>query len=583
MAAALTRTEESGIFWINDTSEEEQSVVLVPVSRDTKFGIARSSEKDTKIRDKRDCKKSTKIERRQSQLQSAPSLTFKAQDLIQPHTAFTMTTPANKVTPLSQTNTTRTQSSLKDLCPEDKRRIANLIEELARVSEEKDESVQRLREEQQTFERKIQQLEQQNVLIIQEREGLQQQYKECQELLGLYQQYLAQQQEKLNQSIAQLHNKVSVSEATPGRPSGSRTNGSTLDASHPGPDPGPKGPPRTRRRDSGGTREALARGRQTLSDTTPPDSSSSCESGPPHVRTEPRRARRVCGHCPASGTKPRTEREEDQRLEHGGPQACNGPSEAEAAAPHGGRAARTDPPRDHEHWEEKRHQLLLQKLQLEAEKERLQTRLAEQEERLARQGQQLRQSRLDYSRFQQATQAQPSCSITGGGASQSEQPSNRHLYFGGCEDADAAKHLLSKDLPPTSANALQKELSMHEALRCSRQDMATSPVTTFAPIPEAIPACALPLKSPEARSDSSLLELLEVFSPIPVPPQRPPSFQRHNATVPHGALRPGTAMAASRSACLAPLSSSASSGRFTQSPQQDLEESQILEDIFFIC
>ena len=41
--------------------------------------------------------------------------------------------------------------------------------------------------------------------------GLQQQYKECQELLGLYQQYLAQQQEKLNQSIAQLHNKVRAS------------------------------------------------------------------------------------------------------------------------------------------------------------------------------------------------------------------------------------------------------------------------------------------------------------------------------------------------------------------------------------
>uniref|UniRef100_A0A8C5ACD5 Zgc:162344 n=1 Tax=Gadus morhua TaxID=8049 RepID=A0A8C5ACD5_GADMO len=64
-----------------------------------------------------------------------------------------------------RTNTTRTQSSLKDLCPEDKRRIANLIEELARVSEEKDESVQRLREEQQTFERKIQQLEQQNAIL----------------------------------------------------------------------------------------------------------------------------------------------------------------------------------------------------------------------------------------------------------------------------------------------------------------------------------------------------------------------------------------------------------------------------------
>lgn len=34
--------------------------------------------------------------------------------------------------------------------------------------------------------------------------GLQQQYKECQELLGLYQQYLSQQQAKLNESIAQL-------------------------------------------------------------------------------------------------------------------------------------------------------------------------------------------------------------------------------------------------------------------------------------------------------------------------------------------------------------------------------------------
>ena len=34
--------------------------------------------------------------------------------------------------------------------------------------------------------------------------GLQQQYRECQELLGLYQQYLSQQQDKLNQSIAQL-------------------------------------------------------------------------------------------------------------------------------------------------------------------------------------------------------------------------------------------------------------------------------------------------------------------------------------------------------------------------------------------
>ncbi|MEQ2193453.1 hypothetical protein XENOCAPTIV_028489 [Xenoophorus captivus] len=49
-------------------------------------------------------------------------------------------------------------------------------------------------------------------------------------------------------------------------------------------------------------------------------------------------------------------------------------------------------------WEEKRHQLLLQKMQLEMEREKLQARLAEQEERLGRQTEQLRQSRLHHSR-----------------------------------------------------------------------------------------------------------------------------------------------------------------------------------------
>lgn len=40
------------------------------------------------------------------------------------------------------------------------------------MSEEKEESVQRLKDEQENFERKIQQLEQQNVIIAQERESI---------------------------------------------------------------------------------------------------------------------------------------------------------------------------------------------------------------------------------------------------------------------------------------------------------------------------------------------------------------------------------------------------------------------------
>uniref|UniRef100_A0A8C6UH33 Uncharacterized protein n=1 Tax=Neogobius melanostomus TaxID=47308 RepID=A0A8C6UH33_9GOBI len=95
--------------------------------------------------------------------------------------------------------------SLKHLCPEDKKRIANLIQELARVSEEKEETTLRFRDEQGQFEQKILELEEQNVLIAQERENLQQQYRECQELLGLYQLFLRQPQDSavLAQSLRQ--------------------------------------------------------------------------------------------------------------------------------------------------------------------------------------------------------------------------------------------------------------------------------------------------------------------------------------------------------------------------------------------
>ncbi|XP_007486796.2 protein hinderin isoform X1 [Monodelphis domestica] len=95
-------------------------------------------------------------------------------------------------------------ASLKDLCPEDKRRIANLIKELARVSEEKEVTEERLKAEQESFEKKIRKLEEQNELIIREREALQQQYRECQELLKLYQKYLSEQQEKLTLSLSEL-------------------------------------------------------------------------------------------------------------------------------------------------------------------------------------------------------------------------------------------------------------------------------------------------------------------------------------------------------------------------------------------
>ncbi|XP_078076807.1 protein hinderin isoform X2 [Mustelus asterias] len=121
-------------------------------------------------------------------------------------------------------------ASLKDLCPEDKRRIANLIKELARVSEEKEETVERLKAEHESFEKKIRELEDQNELIATEREALQQQYKKCQELLSIYQNYLSEQKEKPNQSSPEFSNskqKVS-SKKNPPQLASSDPNGSSL-------------------------------------------------------------------------------------------------------------------------------------------------------------------------------------------------------------------------------------------------------------------------------------------------------------------------------------------------------------------
>uniref|UniRef100_A0A8K9WRM2 Uncharacterized protein n=1 Tax=Oncorhynchus mykiss TaxID=8022 RepID=A0A8K9WRM2_ONCMY len=327
-------------------------------------------------------------------------------------------TSAYFVQAISEMTQATNRTSLKDLCPQDKRRIANLIQELARVSEEKESSVQRLRDEQETFERKILQLEQQNQLIVQERESLQQQYRECQELLGLYQQYLSQQQEKLNQSIAQLSHARSL--LGPG-------------GLLPGEDPSGEG------------------------------------------------------------------------------------VEAEGAL--------TAPLLGPEDWEERRHQLFLQKLQLEVERERLQARLA--------------------------------------------------LINGFHMTGNTDMCLQQSQMPPPFAPCSATHLLRIQLIRLliSRRDIATSPVvpqSILKATPAPVMSPTLP-RTPHARLDSSLIELLEVFSPISLPERNSPSAYRGNPT------RCQPPLSVPKPARQALLSSP------YRTPQQDLEESQILEEIFFIC
>ncbi|XP_035857882.1 protein hinderin isoform X1 [Sander lucioperca] len=604
MAAAATKSGNSGIFWMNGVSDEEQPLVFVPGlegegKTPTPFSLrsgsstSTSSKRGTKMRTRRssDCKNETtlrKVVKKQGSSQSERSGVYTKEN-VSVHPSATVATE-HTVSPalgtfisstqvISETSRAKSQVCLKDLCPEDKRRIANLIEELARVSEEKEESVQRLKDEQENFESKIQKLEQQNVIIVQERESLQQQYRECQELLGLYQQYLSQQQAKLNQSIAQLsqapaHSKVLRSEEVPSRTSTSRANGSLFDGSYLSLAATPAQQPQVHRSGGGGRAIHTHSNHVSLScvsEFSPTDGPikqhriQKRECREPHSQSHHR-----CEHYQGSG------QDSDSCLENGHHDNFN---QHECKRLHSGSAigseakeALTRPLLGHEDWEEKRHHLLLQKMQLEMERERLQARLAEQEERLNRQNQQLRQSRLDYSRFQQGTQSDLSSSNTRKGDPQPEGPSHQDSPPSVCEDAKV--HPAGQSMNGKRSQTVPTLLDNgNEALERSRKDMATSPAKSPARLSKPT-SVAVIQKTPEARLDFSVVELLDVFSPVSAPELSKQSTRRPKTSQ----RRPGLSAPKPVGRILLPAA-----GSYPQSTQQDLEESQILEDIFFIC
>ncbi|XP_013925040.1 PREDICTED: uncharacterized protein KIAA1328 homolog [Thamnophis sirtalis] len=329
-------------------------------------------------------------------------------------------------------------ASLKDLCPEDKRRIANLIKELARVSEEKEVTEERLKAEQEAFEKKIRQMEDQNVLIVKEREALQHQYRECQELLSLYQKYLSEQQEKLTHSLSELEAaKQKEHQMSSQRSHCQLVPPSDLDGSYlgvarrqalrkdhnstrrsPSLQPSPQ-PGRNR-----GVLEARTPGCQTearngglLQNGLPhkcnPMSSPATQPLGPHLQRIPDGEKRRSG-CPLPGCpihqksgNPAYEPFQDTcRVRDRYPGApCESSSEyfgsPHLRRPKAGDASRPKEadPRGQDFSEEKRKELLLQKIELEIEKERLQNLLAEQEAKLLQQQEQLQQSRREYHWF----------------------------------------------------------------------------------------------------------------------------------------------------------------------------------------
>ncbi|KAL3885475.1 hypothetical protein ACJMK2_025531 [Sinanodonta woodiana] len=97
--------------------------------------------------------------------------------------------------------------SLKDLNPDDKKRVANLIKELARIGEEREKAVEQLHSERDHFDKQLLKLVDQQEQIVKEREDIQAKLFKCQNLLTQYQSQLLKKQEKLNLSLADSLNK----------------------------------------------------------------------------------------------------------------------------------------------------------------------------------------------------------------------------------------------------------------------------------------------------------------------------------------------------------------------------------------
>ncbi|XP_070217645.1 protein hinderin isoform X2 [Bos mutus] len=569
-------------FWSRDFSDEEQSVVYVPgISTE---GNIRSRHK--MVNPKADVKLKT------SRVTTTPvSMEY-------------LKGAGDSVDEQSFCRGEIKSASLKDLCLEDKRRIANLIKELARVSEEKEVTEERLKAEQESFEKKIRQLEEQNELIIKEREALQLQYKECQELLSLYQKYLSEQQEKLTMSVSELGaakmQEQQVSNRKSTLPSASlELDGSYLSVPKPQINTQTKQRPKSANQDS--ALESLVEFRNnSLKPATLHYSKEDMGKVPSETRTFNYRSpgKKLVDAVPTEKAPPKElKMKECQHLQappsgqccgHGlsenadhvyeshptnmGPQhskthldSCRYCGLSWASLMHGHGAL---PPNENDIRkqlsEDRRQQLMLQKMELEIEKERLQHLLAQQETKLLLKQQQLHQSRLDYNCLLKSehddwtlgtSPSSKKCQdSTNSGASRRDK---KTVGFQSQMEDDALWTSQKKDACRSQRGTVAEV----------RKDASTSPMTTGSQKELVTPATSSS-QHDGSRYETSLLDLVQSLSPKTASKPRP-HRSREAGSWNHRTCR------------LSPLKSTWNKTRAGSTPE-DLEENQILEDIFFI-
>ncbi|XP_028380248.1 protein hinderin isoform X4 [Phyllostomus discolor] len=529
-------------------------------------------------------------------------------------------------------------ASLKDLCLEDKRRIANLIKELARVSEEKEVTEERLKAEQESFEKKIRQLEEQNELIIKEREALQLQYRECQELLSLYQKYLSEQQEKLTMSLSELgaarmqeqqvFNRKSTLPSSSVELDGSylsvakpqtycqtkqrpkptnqdlaveslvefRNNSLKPAALHCPKEDLDRGPSETRTCDYGSPGKKLAGAVPT--EKVLSEELKECQ----HLKPTP--SRLCCGHRLSENehhvhvSHPTVMVPQYSKTE---PEYCHYCGLSWATLLHGqGLLQPSETDFKKQLSEDRRQQLMLQKMELEVEKERLQHLLAQQETKLLLKQQQLHQSRLDYNWLRTQAEFKSKQLVDD---KELAKPRELNLVTNGSDSRPSllkstgdgwllgTSSSIKKHQEFTTRGETRKEkktvgFQSHtedDALRsCSkedtyrpqrgtmtgvRKDVSTSPMTTESH-KELVSTTPSSFRHSTSRYETSLLDLVQSLSPKSASkPQPHPSRE---------------ARAWNRRTCrLSSLKSTRNKMGAGRTPE-DLEENQILEDIFFI-
>ncbi|XP_025787226.1 protein hinderin isoform X3 [Puma concolor] len=564
-------------FWSRDFSDEEQSVVYVP-------GI--STEGNARSRHKLSPKADVKLKTSKVTAASVSMESLKG--------------AGDSVDEQNFCKGGIKSASLKDLCLEDKRRIANLIKELARVSEEKEVTEERLRAEQESFEKKIRQLEEQNELIIKERE----EYRECQELLSLYQKYLSEQQEKLTMSLSELGAAGMQEPQVSNRKSTLRSSAMELDGSYLSVAKS-QTCYQTKQRPMSGIQASASESLVEFKNNSlkPADfhcpkedqdrvplETRTCDYGSPgrklvdavptekappaelkmkqcqHLKPSP--SSQCCGH--------RLSENEDHVHEshptHMAPQyskthleSCNNCGLSWASLLHGQgtqQASETDVRKQLS--ENRRQQLMLQKMELEIEKERLQHLLTQQETKLLLKQQQLHQSRLDYNCL---LKSKYSDWLLGASSSIKKYQESTNSGENRREKKTVGFQSQTEDNALWTCQKKDAYRPQRGTLAGIRKDASTSPMTTGSQ-KELVITTTSSLQHDTSRYETSLLDLVQSLSPKSAPkPQPHPSREA-------GAWNHSTCRFSPRKS----IWNKVGAGR----TPEDLEENQILEDIFFI-